>query len=65
MRHDRADMADGGGRRSKWWRALWAVAIVAAAVTVLVIRAGKSATSVGAGAAPRFVDETAAAGIDH
>lgn len=50
--------------RSRWW-AVGAVAVVAAAVVaVLVGRAGGPATS-GAGAAPRFVDETSASGIDH
>ena len=48
-----------------WWWALAALTIVASAVSVVFVRSRGSSTPASAGAAPRFVDEAAVAGIDH
>lgn len=41
------------------------VALVAGAVTLTASRSGRSATAAPAGVAPRFVDDSASAGIEH
>jgi hypothetical protein len=48
----------------RWWSAAALAVVAGAVVAVLVVRGGGSGTA-GSGAAPRFVDEAGASGIDH
>ena len=49
----------------RWWACGAAVIVTGAVAAALAVRSGGSTTSAGTGAAPRFVEEASASGIDH